>query len=138
MSKKVYISHDVFEAFIDRAHPRHLHAGAFFRYFAQEHFFIYTNIVSVQQTHQFLHQAVSQSIARDFLKALALGNINILYPDDADLKAVVKVMTSYNSSELSFTDALMSVCAERAGIGTICTFDYLHPLFGLQTFFLPI
>lgn len=136
--KKVFIASDLFVAFIDRAHPKHIHAVAFFRYFAAERFELYSNMPIVIESYQKIYQDISPSIARDFLRALSLGNINIIYPDEAEFKAALKALITYQSTELTFNEALMAVEADKRRIPAICTFEYLHPLFGLSTFFLPI
>lgn len=138
MAKKVFIASDVFVAFLDRVHPKHLHAVAFFRYFASERYEIYTNIEILIATYQNIHQNISPSLARDFLRTMTLTNINIIYSDESDFKGAAKALLSYGSSELTMTDAIMSVEADKRNISSICTFEYLHPLFGLSTFFLPI
>ena len=137
-SKKVFIASDLFVAFIDRAHQKHIHAVAFFRYFASEGFELYSNIPIVIESYKKIYQDISPSIARDFMRALSLGNINIIYPDESDFKNALKALVTYQSTELTFSEALMAVEADKRKVPAICTFDYLHPLFGLTTFFLPI
>lgn len=137
-SKKIFLAPDVFLAFVDRANPRHLHAVAFFRYFAQEQLFLYTNIETIAKVHQSIQENISPALAKDFLKALSLGTINVIYPEEADLKLAVKTLTSYSSQELHMDEALVAVLASRRNIPQICTFTYLHPLFGLTAFYLPI
>lgn len=137
-SKKVFLASDVFIGFIDRGHPKHLHASAFFRYFAQEQFLLFTSLISVHETYQYLFEKVSPSIAKDFLKALSLGNINILFPEESDLKATYKTLLTYPNNELTFSEALMATLANKRNIPQICTFTYLHSLFGLSIFYLPL
>lgn len=137
-SKKIFLAPDVFLAFVDRASPRHLHAVAFFRYFAQEQLFLYTNIETIAKVHQAIQENISPALAKDFLKALSLGTINIIYPEEADLKLAIKTLTSYSSQELHMDEAMVAVLSSRRNIPQICTFNYLHPLFGLTAFYLPI
>lgn len=137
-SKKVFLGDDVFLAFVDRANPRHLHAVAFFRYFAEEQFLLYTNINTISTVHKTIQETISPALAKDFLKALSLGTINVIYPEEADLKLTIKTLTSYASQELHMDEALVAALASRRNIPQICTFSYLHPLFGLTAFYLPI
>lgn len=137
-SKKVFLAADVFVAFVDRAHPKHIHAVAFFRYFASEHFEIYSTISVCIEAYNNINKDISPTLARDFLKAITLGNINMIYPEDAEFKLTVKALTSYGSHDLTFQEALNATLADRRRIPFICTFAYLHPLYGLTTFFLPI
>lgn len=133
---KVFLAQDAFMAFIDRAQPKHLHAGAFFRYFAQEHCFLYTNISIVIATYQKISDNLNESLAKEFLKALSYSSIVILSPDDSEIKTAIKVVLG--TSELSLDEALLLVMAERRGISQVCTFTSLHQLFGIKTFFLPV
>lgn len=138
LSKKVFLAPDVFVAFVDRAHPKHMHAVAFFRYFSQANYYLYTSTHAVTKIHHEIHEKISPSLAKDFLKALSLGTINIIYPEEADLKLTLKTLISYSSQELKMDEAFMAAMASRRNIPQICTFEYLHPLFGLVAFYLPI
>jgi len=138
VSKKVYIAPDGLVAFIDRAHKKHVQATAFFRYFAQEHCQLYSNIVNVHETYMTIYNTISPSLARDFLRALSVSNINVLNPEPADLKAAIKIIETGNSVDLTFAKALMSVMCNKKSIPQIVTFEFLHALYGLQLFYLPV
>lgn len=138
MNKKVLVGTDVFVAFIDRANARHLHAGAFFRYFAQEHYTLFTTPLIVSDTYEILSHRISAAVAKDFIKALTLGSLNIVSPDESDIKLACKTLLSFGASEASFDEVLMQTIANRRNITQICTFSYLHPLYRLATFYLPI
>jgi predicted nucleic acid-binding protein len=137
-NKKVFLATDVVVAFIDRSHPKHLHAVAFFRYFAQEGYILFTNVSNIIAIYNNLYKNISPSLGRDFLRALSLSNINIIYPEDSDFKLAVKTLTNYQSTELHLDEALMAAIASKRSIPSICTLGYLHPLFGLTVFYLPI
>lgn len=136
MQSKVFLAEDAFFAFIDRAHPKHLHSGAFFRYFAQEHCFLYSNISILSATYQRISDQINESVAKDFLKALSYSNIIILSPETAEMNTAMKVVIG--TSNITLQEALMLVMAERRGISSICTFTPLHQLFGIKTFYLPV
>ena len=138
ISKKVYIAPDGFIAFIDRAHSKHVQAAAFFRFFAQEQYHLYSNIISINETYMVLYNTVSPSLARDFLKALSFSSINILYPEPADMKAAIKILENSTSVELTFSKALMAVVCNKKSVPQIMTYDFLHALYGLQLFYLPV
>lgn len=137
-SKKVYIATDGFVAFIDRAHPKHLHAVAFFRYFAQERYQLFTTIVTINEVYMQLYNSISPSLAKDLMRALSLSAINIIYPETPDMKNALKTLLNNTTAELTFSKALMAVMCNRRSIPQIYTFEYLHSLFGLQLFYLPI
>ena len=138
VSKKVYIAPDGFVAFIDRTHPKHLHAGAFFRYFAQNQFQIYTTVVSIDEAYLELYHAISPSVAKDFMRAIQISAVNILYPEDSDMQRSIKTVITTPSVELTFSKALMAIICNKRSIPQICTFSYSPTLFGLQTFYLPV
>lgn len=137
-SKKIYIAPDGFVAFIDRAHTKHMQASAFFRYFAQGEFQIYTSNVSIAETYTTLYNCISPSLARDFIRALSVSDINILYPQESEMKAAIKTIATTNSVELTFSKALMAAICNKQNIPQIDTFEYLPSLYGLQVFYLPV
>ena len=138
VSKKIYIAPDGLVAFIDRAHKKHVQATAFFRYFAQEQCQLYSNVVNVHETYMTIYNTISPSLARDFLRALSLSSINVLNPEPADIKAAIKILETSNSVELTFSKALMAVMCNKKSIPQIMTYEYLHALYGLQLFYLPV
>jgi predicted nucleic acid-binding protein len=138
ISKKVFIAPSIMVAFVDRAHPKHEQASAFFRYFAQEEYLLFTDTPSMMASYEQIYREISPSLAKDFLRTLALSNINVIHHDESDMKAALKALVNYQSTELTFQEALMAVLANRRGISQICTFSYLHPLFGQSLFYLPI
>lgn len=138
VSKKIIIDSSVIFAFIDRAHPKHEQAAAYFRFFAQESYMLFTDENTIIEVYNQMYKDISPSLAKDFLRTLSLSNINIVYPEDSDSKAALKALIAYQSVELTYPKALLSVLANKRGIMQICTLDYLHPLFGQTTFYLPI
>lgn len=138
LSKKVFLASSSFLAFIDRAHPQHTQAEAFFRYFAQENYTLFTDSLTIYEAHQKIYVHISPALSRDFLRTIFFSNINILYPQEADIKVAVKILLGYPSTDLTLEKALMGILASRKEISQICTFDYLNNLFGLTTFYLPI
>lgn len=137
-SKKVYIARSGFYAFIDRAHPKHDQATAYFRFFAEDKYSLFTDLITLIDVYNQLYKEISPSLAKDFLRIIFLGNVNIIYPEERDVKAALKTLVNYQSTELTFTQSLRAVLANRRGVSQIFTFDYLHPLFGQSVFYLPI
>jgi predicted nucleic acid-binding protein len=138
ISKKVYIAGDGFVALVDRGHAKHVHASAFFRYFAQENFQLYATFSSIDEAYNDFYRNISPSIARDFLRAIYMSSINIIYPESSDIKSAIKAVATTSSVDLTFSKALVSIICNKRNIPQVCTFEYLPPLFGLQTFYLPV
>lgn len=137
-SKKVYISQSGFYAFINRAHPKYEQAAAYFRYFGLENYSLFTDVFTLTEVYNQIYKEISPSLSKDFLRTIFLGDVNIIYPEESDIKAALKTLVNFQSTELTFNHALGAVLANRRGIPQIYTFDYLHPLFGQATFYLPI
>lgn len=137
-SKKVYLSPDVFFAYIDRTHAKHTQASAFFRYFAQNQYHLYIDTISLYETYKQIINQMSPSIAKEFLRTLYISNISVLYPEESDFKTALKVLLNDKTNELTFQVALMTVIADKKGISQICTVEYIHTMFGLSIFYLPL
>lgn len=137
-SKKVYLDASTFLAFIDRAHIKYNEATAYFRYFGIEEYQLFTDAITVIEAYNRLYKDISPSLAKDFMRVLALSNINVIYPEESDTKAALKTLVNFKSTDLTYHGALLSVLANRRGVPQVCTFDYLPPLFGLSIFYLPI
>lgn len=138
LSKKVFIASDGFVAFLDRAHPKHVHAAAQFRYFAENNYQIYTTIISLNEAYQTLYNTISPSVARDFLRAIELSNLNLLYPEESDIKRSLRAVATTQSVDLTFATVLAATICNKRSIPQVCTFSYFPSLFGLQIFYLPL
>ena len=137
-NKKLFITSSVFVAFIDRTHSKHAQATACFRYFAAQKYKLYTSYVNLVEAYRVTFDDINPFLARDFLRAITLSSINILYPSEADTKAAVKALVNSESNELNFVDAQTEVLAYRNSIDQIFSFDPMHLLFGLTSFVLPV
>lgn len=137
-SKRVYIAESAFFAYIDRANEKHEQASAFFRFFSEEQYMLFTDFFAINHVYQDIYKDISPSLGKDFLRTMFLSDINIIYPEEADIKAAMKVLIAYRSTELTFEDALIAAICNKRTIQQICTFKYLHALFGQQAFYLPM
>lgn len=138
LSKKVFLTPNSMFAFIDRAHEKHEQASAFFRYFSEQEYQLFTNSITIHETYTQIYHRMSPSIAKDFLRTVFISDMNIIYPEESDVKAALKTLIAYRTTDLMFSQALTAVLANRRGVSQICTFEFLHPLFGLNVFYLPI
>lgn len=137
-SRKVFIESSVFYAFINRAHVKYPQAAAYFRYFAEHKYQVFTSYPVIGEVYEQIYEKISPSLAKDFLRGVMLSSLNILYPTESDTKAALKTLINYQSTELTLRDSQTAVLSNRNSISQICTFDYLHPLFGLNSFNLPL
>lgn len=132
------VASDVLYAFVDRASAKYPQSAAYFRYFGEQKYQVYVSYSQVLDTYNLIFEKISPSLARDFLRGIILSSINILYPTESDTKAALKTLINYRSPDLTLKEAQMSVLANRHSIPQVCTFEYLHPLFGLTAFYLPV
>lgn len=137
-SKRVYITPSVFYAFIDRAHPKHGQASAYFRYFAQNNYALFASIVDITEVYNDLYKRMSPSVGKDFLRVLFLSDINILYPEENEVKLALKTQLNYGNDQLKYPESLRATLSQKRGIGSIASFEFMHSLFGIDTFYLPI
>lgn len=138
ISKKVYLTPDVFYAFLDRTHAKHDQAAAFFRYFAQNQYQLFTDSISLHSAYNLIFVEMSHSIAKDFLRTIYLSNVTILYPDESTLRSAIKLILTDISNELTLDKAVMGVLADKKGISQICTLEYMRTMFGLSIFYIPL
>lgn len=92
----------------------------------------------MNETYTIIYNTISPSLARDYLRAMSLSAVNIIYPESAEMKQAIRTIESSNNVDFTFSKALMSVVCNRKNIPQIATFEYLHALFGLQAFYLPM
>ena len=137
ISRKVLVTPSVFFAFIDRNHPRHQEADAFFRYFAQEKFHVSVASFSIVKTYEQIKKHMSYAIAKDFLRIVYTGNVEITYPDEALTKAALRLVFSNSGQDLGIEHALINVIADRKQISQVASFEYQNFYFGIQSFSLP-
>jgi len=136
-SKKVYITQSAFFALIDRNHPKHPQAEAYFRYFAQEGFHLYTAIFTLNNVYEQLKKHISYSIAKEFIRSVYVGNIEVIYPDNPTTRTALKLILGGQGPDLELEQALINVISDRKQIPYICTLDQGQYFFGVQPFSLP-
>lgn len=137
ISKKVFITPSIFVAFVNRSDDHYHQSTAFFRYFAQEKYSLYTSNVAVVETANRLQKEVSTSIAKEFLKTIFISNVEIIWSTESDEKAALKLYVGNQNFESTFSQALTAVMANRRFISQICTFESHQPMFGQTVFDLP-
>lgn len=137
ISRKVLVTPSVLFAFIDRNHPRHQEADAFFRFFAQEKFHVFIASFSIVKTYDQIKKHMSFSIAKDFLRIAYTGNLEIVYPDELVTKAALRLILSNTAADLGIEHAIINVIADRKQVSQIATFEYQNFYFGIQAFTLP-
>lgn len=137
ISKKVYLTNSAFYSFIDRSDAKHQMSGAFFRYFAQEGYHLYTTPTTIMDTYAHIQAHMSHSIARDFLQTIFTSTIDIVYIDEPMMKTATKLVITTTSAHLTLDQAITNIVCDKIQISTICTFEYFPFFFGTKAFTLP-
>ena len=137
-SKKVYLASDILTAFVDRLHPKHDQAAAFFRYFALEAYQLYSDSITLYEAFSHISMDMSPSIAKDFLRTIYTSNITIFYPTEADTKSVLKIYLADKTGDLTLGKTLMAFLSDKNRIPQVATFEYIHAMFGLTVFYIPL
>ena len=136
-SKKVLVTSSILFAFVDRNHPKHRQASAFLRYFAQEKFQVFVPLSEIITVYNQLKKHVSYGIAKDFLRTVFVGDLEILYPDESSAKNALKLALTPGQGDISFSQVLINVLAEKNQISQINTLEFLKTYFGNSIFNLP-
>ncbi len=136
-SKKVFITQSAFYAFIDHSDAKHQMASAFFRYFAQERYHLFSTPSTIMDTYQQIQSNMSHSIARDFLRTIFTSTIDILYVDEPTMKAATKLVITTTNTSITMDQAIANIVCDRSQIGSVCTFAYFPYFFGIKAFTLP-
>jgi len=136
-SKKILLTANVLFAFVDRNHPKHRQAAAFMRYFAQEKFQVFVPLTEINSTYSQLKKHVSYGIAKDLLRTVFVGDLEILYTDEAAAKTALKLALTPGQGDISFNQVLLNVLADKNQISQICSLEFLKTYFGISIFNLP-
>lgn len=138
ISKKVILAPDAVYAYIDRGSDKHQQAVAFFRYFSEQNYRVFLDVLSLNEVYNDIYKKMSQDLAKDFIRIINLSDMNLIYPEEGEMKAAVKALINYRTLDLTFSQAVMAVVASRRNVNQVVTFSYLPSLLGMQTFYLPI
>lgn len=129
-SRKIFIDSSVFIGFVDRADPNHSKAVKTMESLAQQGYQLYTSSVVITEVYAAISREIGISVALDFLQASLQSNIEILFPQKADLITANRMLRSNRERQLTLREVLNATMMQRRGIVQIMTFNYWHNLFG--------
>lgn len=129
-SKKVFIDSSALYAFVDRADPNHMQSAKIIEQFSLVGMQLSTSILSVQETYSAINRQLGNTLSLDFLTAILDSNIEILYPQKADLSAAAKLIKLNQGKQVNLREALTAVLMQKRGVNQILTFTYWHNLLG--------
>lgn len=129
-SKKIFIDSSVLISFIDRADPNHQKAAQAMDSLARSGHQLFTSYQNVAETYIVLVREVGLSVALEFLLASLQSDMEILFPQKADLITAHRMLQANRDRQISLREALNATLMDRRGIIQIYTFAYWHNLFG--------
>lgn len=129
-SKKIFVDSSVLIGFVDRADHNHIKAVKALENLAKQIFHLYTSSQNITEVYITLAKETGISVALDFLQAILQSDIEILFPQKADLITIHRMLRSNRDRQLTFLEVLNATLMQRRGITQILTFTYWHNLFG--------
>lgn len=128
--QSIFIDTSAFLAFIDRADINHIKSVRVFELLARHNFQVYTSNLIVVQTFSRLEKDLGFSLAKDFLKTILEGNIQVLHPTESDLKAAYRFLKLNPERQISLMEVVNTHLMDKVRVVSILTFSYWHNLMG--------
>lgn len=129
-SKKIFIDSSVFIGFVDRADNNHPKAVKIMENLARIGCQIFTSVVIINEVYALLSREVSNSVALDFLQAILQSDIEIIFPQKADLITANRILRVNREKQLTLKEAINAALMQKKGITQIATFTFWHNLLG--------
>lgn len=129
-SKKIFIDSSILISFIDRADSNHRKAVLSFERLAQLGYQLYTSYQNIAETYAALSREMGQSMALDFLQTSLQSDMEILFPQKADIITVHRMLRSNRDRQITLREAMNATLMQKKGIMQILSFSYWHNLFG--------
>lgn len=129
-SRKIFIDSSILVSFIDRGDNNHGKAVKTMENLARLGYQLYTSYQNIAETYATLSREVGVSVALDFLQASLQSDIEILFPQKADLIAAHRVIRSNRDRQVPLREVLSAILMQKKDISQVLTFNYWHNLFG--------
>lgn len=130
ISKKIFIESSVLWAFVDRGDVNHPKAVKSMEALAKQNYILFTSLQNVSETFSALNMEIGQVVAVEFLQAILASNIEILFPQKADLITAMKMIKGSRERQASLKEVLNATLMQKRGVTQVMTFTYWHNLFG--------
>jgi len=129
-SRKIFIDSSIFVSFIDRADNNHARAVKSMETLARLGYQLYTSSPVVNDVFAVISRETNPSVALDFLQAIIQSDIEIVFPQKADLITAHRMLRSNRERQMTLREVLNATLMQRRGIMQILTHNYWHNLFG--------
>ena len=129
-SRKIFIDSSVLISFVDRADVNHPKASKALENLARLKYHLYTSSQNATEVYAALSRETGMSVALDFLQAILQSDMEILFPQKADLISAHRMLRGNRERQLTLKEVLNAILMQRRDINQILTFNYWHNLFG--------
>lgn len=133
-NKKIFLDSSILEAFIDRANTNHLRGLDLMNKLAKNGCFVFTSVLSVEETYTILERRVSSVVAYEFLQALIESHIEVLFPTKLEIHSLYKLMLESKDKSITFRMGVNVVLMKKFGINYIATFGFWNNLSGIMQY----
>lgn len=138
MIRKIFIDASVLYPFIDRSDANHAQAVKTIEQLSLQGATLYTSVQAVQDTYSAVNSQLGAVLGIDFLQAMLESNIEVIYPQKADLVAAFKLLKLNPNKQITLKEALTAVLMQKKSISQIFTFAYWQNLLGSQQYYLSV
>ena len=128
-SRKIFVDSSVLLAFIDRVDSNHTKAAQAMDSLARMGYQVYTSYQNIFDTYTTLAREIGISVALDFLQAALQSEMEILFPQKADLMTAYRMIRTNRDRQLTLREVLNAALMQKKGIVQVLTFTYWHNLF---------
>lgn len=91
---------------------------------------LYTSSQNISEVYAALARETGASVALDFLHASLQSDMEIVFPQKADLITAHKMLKANRDRQATLREVLNATLMQKRGIVQILTFNYWHNLFG--------
>jgi predicted nucleic acid-binding protein len=134
VSKKIFIDSSALYAFVDRSDINYQQSGKIIDQLAIQGAQLYTSLSAILEAYAAINSQLGTAVSFEFLQSILESNIEILYPQKADLIAASKLIKSNKNKQVGLKEALTATMMQKKGIYQIFTFSYWHNLLGSDTY----
>jgi len=128
--RKIFIDSSILIAFIDGGNSNHLIASKAIRDLASLGYRLYTSSEVIIESYTLFSNEVGSSVVLEFLQTMLQSNIEILFPQKADLITAHRILRVNKDKQIPLNEALNATLMQKRGIFQILTFAHWSNLFG--------
>ncbi len=129
-SKKIYIDATVLYSFIDRADVNHTISVKIIEQLSLQGTLLFTSVQAIQDTYSTISHQLGTTISQEFLQAMLESNIEIIYPQKADLNSAFKLIKFNPNKQVTLKESIIATIMQKRGITQILIFTYWNNLLG--------